>query len=103
VCNNRKEWDQAARLAAGRERYNRLRQFRALFRRTRVARLIGVPGNSFIDHGAQARIARELGVSRSTICRDMAYLLRSIRGCPHCGATPIPPSLRLDPGLPGGK
>ena len=25
------------------------------------------------------RIARELGVSRSTICRDMAYLLRSIR------------------------
>jgi len=42
-------------------------------RRAEVAKLFK------FKHGDQARIAHELGVSRSTICRDVARLLEMTR------------------------
>jgi predicted DNA-binding transcriptional regulator YafY len=39
-----------------------------------------------VGHGVQARMARELGVSKATISRDIAALWASGRGCPCCGA-----------------
>ena len=95
MSNDWNEWDEDSRLAAGRKRYNRARQFRATFRRSCVARLLRVQGSMF-DHGVQARIVRQLGVSRSTICRDVAYLLRLGHSCPHCGALKTPPPLCVD-------
>jgi hypothetical protein len=44
-------------------------------RRCELVRLLSVKGG-LTDRGTQARLARELGVSRSTVCRDMALLLR---------------------------
>jgi predicted DNA-binding transcriptional regulator YafY len=38
-------------------------------------------------------LARELNVSRSTICRDIAYLLHLGWPCPTCGAYTQPPNL----------
>jgi hypothetical protein len=99
VSSDWKEWDDATRLAVGRKRFNSARQSRAAFRRTCVARLLYFQG-SMLDHGVQARIARELGVSRSTISRDVAYLLRLTHTCPHCGAlTTLPDPPQDDPGI----
>jgi len=47
-------------------------------RRAQVARLLREYG--LVDHGVCARIARELGVSRATICRDRQALMRDSRG-----------------------
>ncbi len=63
--------EQASRRAGGRRRYNRLRQDIAVVRRAKVARLLRTFG---VERGAQAQIARQLGVSEATISRDAAHL-----------------------------
>jgi hypothetical protein len=74
--------DEANRRAAGRRHYNSLRQFHAAHRRHRVLQLLQEYG---IDHGVRARIAAELGVHRSTISRDFAFLFTLWFPCPACG------------------
>jgi hypothetical protein len=78
--------DEVARRAGGRKRYNTWRKWMAFRRRhVEVARRLFVQGALF-KRGIQAELARELNVSRSTICRDVAYLIRLGWPCPHCGA-----------------
>jgi hypothetical protein len=80
----------AARRAGGRRRYNAWRQQIAQHRRTILTHLLFAKGNLF-EKGIQARLARKLGVSRSTICRDVKALLREGHPCPCCGAYTHPP------------
>ena len=61
----------AARRAGGRRRYNLLRQIEASDRLGEVMRLQFHFG---IARGSQTLIAKSLGVSRSTICRDFKKL-----------------------------
>jgi hypothetical protein len=96
VSNKRSGWseptsdDEAHRRAAGRRHYNSVRRFRATCRRMQVARLLCVQG-ALTAHGTQVRLARQLGVSRATICRDVARPLRESYPCPHGGALLTPP------------
>lgn len=72
---------EAYRRAGGRRYYNSMRQFRAKLRRARVAELLR-------KGYRQIEIARELGVSKATICRDVAALAEEAqreRVCPVCG------------------
>ena len=94
MCNMRQpwsastDWETVCRRASWRRYYNSVRRVRALLRCAEVARLLRVQGG--LDHGAQARLARRLGVSRSTVCRDVAALLQGAGPCPFCGAlTPL--------------
>ena len=68
--------DEAMRRAAGRRNYNSVRQFRASRRRVEVYRLTREYG---LGHGVRQRIADEIGVSRSTISRDLAPFSRPPR------------------------
>jgi hypothetical protein len=77
--------DVAYRRASGRRHYNAVRRYRRAWRRAEVARLLNCKGALF-RRGLQTELARELGVSRATICRDLAYLLRLGWPCPTCGA-----------------
>lgn len=79
--------EEAQARAGGRRHYNAMRQVDAALRRQEVARLV-VAAGGFLVPGVQARIAAHLGVSRATISRDVAALLRGIpaRSCPCCGA-----------------
>jgi hypothetical protein len=74
--------DEAHRRAAGRRKYNAVRQFRARVRRQEVLRLLGAFGWGY---GVQARIAAALGVHPATISRDLAKLLPLVEECPACG------------------
>jgi hypothetical protein len=65
--------DEAARRAGGRRNYNAFRQRQALQRRAKVLTMLKEYPNP-VEHGIRARLARELGVSRSTISRDLAFL-----------------------------
>lgn len=65
----------AHRRAGGRRRYNAQRALLAAYRRTQLVKLLDVHGGLLV-RGAQAQIARELGVSRATICRDLTILQR---------------------------
>ncbi len=56
--------------------------------RARVARLIQRNG---LDHDQQARLARTLGVSATTISRDITALLALVAPCPYYGSYPLPP------------
>ncbi len=85
---DRKAWgqwintDEAYRRAGGRRHYNAVRQFRASFRRLTVA-------SRLLAGLSQAAIARELGVHRSTINRDIAAMAKMARRsgfCPCCGS-----------------
>lgn len=82
----------AARRAGGRRHYNAWRKALA-FRRLHleVASRLFAQGSLF-RRGIQAELARELGVSRSTICRDIDHLLCQGWPCPHCGAYMTEPS-----------
>lgn len=86
------------RRAGGRRRYNARRQLDAMIRRMRVREMwlreraaIVVPAIepdnlasmrrarvATCNRGEQARIARALGVSRSTVCRDLRRLFREL-------------------------
>ena len=60
------------RFIGGRRRYNRMRAINARQRRLRVWRLVAAA--NLAERGWQAKIARELGVHRSTICRDIVAM-----------------------------
>jgi DNA-binding CsgD family transcriptional regulator len=75
-------WAEVKKRAAGRYKYNALRQVRAALRRREVLRLLGELGWTY---GSQAQIARQLGVSEATISRDLAMLLPLVKECPTCG------------------
>lgn len=62
-------WDSICRRAGGRRRYNAQRQHQAALRRLRVGALMNQLG--WFTHGVPAEVARQLGVSRSTVCRDL--------------------------------
>ena len=76
-------WDEVCRRKAGRDRYNSVRRLLRAERRFRVLELLARYG---MDRGVQARIARELGVSRVTISRDVEALLFNHTPCPTCGS-----------------
>jgi hypothetical protein len=84
--SNRDWWSAATdlesvkRRAGGRRAHNARRRFQRDFRRTRVAELLKRYGPW--TAGVRVRIARELGVHKSTITRDAQALLRL---CPVCG------------------
>lgn len=79
-------YDEVCRRAGGRRRYNAVRQFLAILRRKRVLDLLRRYG---VRRGVQTRIARELGVNRATICRDLKALLPEQPPCPTCDR-PVP-------------
>ena len=84
-------WDEVCRRKAGRDRYNSVRRVQRAERRFRVLKLLSRYG---MDRGVQARIARELGVSRVTISRDVAALLFDHTPCPMCDS--LVPRSRLN-------
>jgi hypothetical protein len=95
ACNKNGQWapassyDQAARRASGRRRYNARRQVRATIRRGRIIKIWEAqsPGGWCITAwGSQSQLAEMLGVSRSTICRDVRAMLASnaVLPCPIC-------------------
>ena len=70
------------RRAAGRRKYNSVRTFHADMRRVEVEKLFAAYG---FAHGSRSRIARELGVNRSTISRDIRRLWAPEgEACPKC-------------------
>jgi DNA invertase Pin-like site-specific DNA recombinase len=70
------------RRAAGRTKYNSVRRFKADLRRVEVQKLFAQYG---FARGARARIARELGVDRSTVSRDIRRLWAPDgETCPTC-------------------
>jgi hypothetical protein len=96
------DWETVCRRNAGRRRYNAVRGFRRALRRAQVARLLLKYGrDGLARHGLQARVARELGVSPGTICRDVQAMMedsRRARACPACGAAALPGWAGPDPG-----
>ena len=74
--------------AGGRRRYNARRQFKADYRRYRLTCLARQSGINPFRRGAQTTLARMLGVSRATVCRDIAVMLKAwqqSKRCPVCG------------------
>src|SRR5260370_30646729 len=61
----RADWETVCRRAGGRRGYNARRRFLALYRRRRLLDLALKHRLSLFDHGAQAELARRLGVHRS--------------------------------------
>lgn len=77
--------EEAARRAAGRKRINARRQRQAARRRCIVHRLLFVRGR-LLEKGIKTKLARKLGVSWTTIDRDIKYLLALGHPCKACGA-----------------
>jgi hypothetical protein len=65
--------DEISRRAGGRRRHNAQRAIAAAARRQQVAALLGQFDRPFA-YGTRAVLARRLGVSRATICRDLQVL-----------------------------
>ena len=98
MSNNRSaptSWDEVCRRKAGRDRYNSVRRLLRAERRFRVLELLSRYG---MDRGVQARIAKELGVSRVTVHRDVKALLFDYTPCPGCGS--LVPRSRLADSMP---
>lgn len=72
------DFESYSKRAAGRRRYNEQRQFVALLRQRRVIGLLWEIGPG--THGYQTIIAAKLGVSRSTISRDLQRLKLRVKG-----------------------
>lgn len=74
--------DEASRRAGGRRAYNSWRAAIRDLRRLQVVRLL----HRYVlgQWGTVRAIARELGVSPATACRDIKALLRQFGRCPHC-------------------
>ena len=78
----------AARRAGGRRRYNRERQDAAAIRRYLLVEMLD---EHSLEWGAQTAMAEALGVHRSTICRDLQWLLEDkTRPCQTCGTRLTP-------------
>jgi hypothetical protein len=74
-----------ARRAGGRQAYNWQRQVARTVRRWRLVRLLKKYG--LWRRGTLARIARELGVHRSTVSRDVHAMLHEERRDPSATRT----------------
>jgi hypothetical protein len=76
------DFDIVCRRAAGRRRYNAQRRAQKQYRRAQIlCRTVGLPRGTW---GLQAALARALGVSPSTICRDMQAIRDADRGALLC-------------------
>lgn len=64
---------QAYERASGRRHYNAIRRLNRELRRGEVAQLLSRYG--LLTWGVQTKIARQLGINKSTVCRDIAALL----------------------------
>jgi DNA-binding CsgD family transcriptional regulator len=64
---------EAYRRASGRRAYNQFRQDQALLRPLEVYKLWALYG---FHYGVKARIARELGIHRSTVTRDLRRAMK---------------------------
>ena len=69
--------ENAYKRAGGRRGYNGHRQQLAILRLQKITALLGEVG---FQWGSRSELARRLGVSRSTICRDMQHLERMCQG-----------------------
>ena len=80
--------DEAYRRAGGRRAYNAWRQSMALYRRMRLMEIAARNQlNLWSRNGAQKALARALGVSPSTVSRDIKAILAEYRPgkpCPLC-------------------
>ena len=79
--------DEMSRRASGRRWYNSVRAFCAQQRRRRLLSILVESNLVLHKHGTQARLARELSVSRSTVNRDLKRILadaRERKACPVC-------------------
>jgi hypothetical protein len=80
--------EEAARRAGGRRSYNCRRQLDAFVRRVEVERAWWqmVDTEGLMTRGIQARLAERFNVSRSTICRDVAFMQEgwALLVCPTC-------------------
>ena len=83
ATNRGKETDflSISKRAKGRDRYNARRSARALHRQVESIGLMVIAG--WPRRGWQAKVARLMGVHRSTICRDF----RPIKGAAQLGIT----------------
>jgi transcriptional antiterminator len=88
--SERTDFNAVCRRAGGRRGYNYRRQFCAEYRRLQLSQLWDK--NPPLMRGMQSRLAEELGVSRSTISRDLKRLRRRTRPCHTCGATRSSPA-----------
>jgi len=68
----------AARRAGGRRRFNRRRQRMMTQRLCRIVEVLRRNGWYGREWGIRAKIARELGVSRATIARDLQNVERAL-------------------------
>jgi hypothetical protein len=85
--SGRTSWDTVCRRASGRRYWHSVMRCRREVRRHKVAALVSRYGG-FDQRGVASAIARELGVHRSTISRDIASLFASqYTSCPHCNGT----------------
>jgi hypothetical protein len=78
--------------AGGRRHYNSVRQQRAKLRRIEILRIIDESGMSFVTWGVQRMLAARLGVSESTISRDLNGILApgvDPKRCPFCHSRPL--------------
>jgi hypothetical protein len=78
------DWDTVCRRNAGRRHYNSVRAFQRAYRRKQVVELLTT--HSLTERGTRAWIARQLGVSRSVITRDIQALLYTHQQCETCGS-----------------
>ena len=62
--------------SGGRKKYNAMRQFEASLRQIKVAQMMNTNG---WRKGTQRQIARQLGVSDSTISRDVKVILEGLK------------------------
>lgn len=76
------DWSAVCKRASGRRSYNRHRQFQAAWRRVQIVNFLRQWG---FKHGVQRQIASALGVSESTISRDLAVLNAQSGPCQSCG------------------
>lgn len=67
----------ALQMVGGRNRHNVRRQAAAEARRARLVKRLATV--QFYKRGWQTRLAKQLGVHRSTICRDFRKIIREAR------------------------
>jgi hypothetical protein len=74
-------FDELCRRAGGRRRYNFLRKQAKFARRAEIfSRLANLPRVSLSTRGLQPALAKALGVSRRTICRDIWAIRHALEG-----------------------
>jgi hypothetical protein len=83
--------DEAYRRAGGRRSYNARRQIMALYRQMRLMEIVARNRlDLWTRNGTQQALAHTLGVSKSTISRDIKAILSEYRPgkpCPLCRCT----------------